>query len=67
MEGAQGTVLPRKWPKDNQDQESHNFHIHDTSVSEYFTKLKGLWDELPILRPIHYCSCRSMKMLNEYE
>jgi hypothetical protein len=43
----------------------------DKSVSNYFTFLKGLWDELLIYRPLSVClcgkcSCGVLKTLTEY-
>ena len=38
-----------------------------TSVSSYYTKLKGLWDELINFRPIPTCSCGALKTLHEYQ
>ncbi|KAK8921731.1 hypothetical protein KSP39_PZI020888 [Platanthera zijinensis] len=29
----------------------------DSTVSEYFTKLKGLWDELEMFNPVPTCTC----------
>lgn len=37
------------------------------SVSLYFTKLKGLWDELMNYRPIPECSCGSSKSNLDYQ
>jgi hypothetical protein len=43
----------------------------DQSASNYFTSLKGLWDELLIYRPLPVClcgkcSCGALKTLTEY-
>jgi hypothetical protein len=37
------------------------------SVSNYFTILKGLWDELLNYRPLPPCTCGTMKVHNEYQ
>lgn len=37
------------------------------SVSSYFTKLKGLWDELLNYRPLPNCSCGAMKTLIDFQ
>jgi hypothetical protein len=36
------------------------------SVSNYFTVLKGLWDELINYQPLPPCSCGSVKILTDY-
>jgi hypothetical protein len=36
------------------------------TVSEYFTRLKGLWDELTNYRPIPQCSCDKPKILADH-
>lgn len=40
---------------------------HDISVSEYHTKLEGIWDELLNHKPIPNCTCDSLKVMNEYQ
>lgn len=37
-----------------------------TQISLYFTKLKGLWDELINYKPIPACSYRAMKVLLDF-
>ena len=37
--------------------EIFNIQQGSLSIQEYFTKLKILWDELHILRPVPSCSC----------
>jgi hypothetical protein len=37
------------------------------SVSNYFTILKGLWDELIHYKPLPPCTCGTMKVHNEYQ
>jgi len=36
-------------------------------VSNYFTILKGLWDELLIYRPLPPCMCGTMRVHNDYQ
>jgi len=38
----------------------------NSSVSAYYTRLKGLWDELANYRPIPACSCGGLKTVVEY-
>jgi hypothetical protein len=35
------------------------------SVSQYYTKLKGLWDELTYLMPLPECTCGSAKTVSD--
>lgn len=35
------------------------------TVTQYFTKLQKLWDELSSLRPLPVCSCEASKKLDE--
>lgn len=37
------------------------------SVSNYFTKLKSLWDELINYRPLSHCACSALKTLLEFQ
>ncbi len=37
------------------------------SVSSYYTKLKGSWDELMNYRPIPACTCGALKTLMDYQ
>lgn len=43
------------------------FSQDQMSVSNYFTKLKGLWDELLNYRPFPHCLCGAMKMLIDFQ
>lgn len=36
------------------------------SVSAYFTKLKGLWDELINYKPVSVCTCGAVRSLTSY-
>jgi hypothetical protein len=36
------------------------------SVSEYYTRLKGFWDELTNYRPIPQCSCDTPRILADH-
>ena len=38
-----------------------------SSVSAFYTKLKGLWDELMNFRPIPACNCGALKTLLDYQ
>ena len=38
-----------------------------SSVSAFYTKLKGLWDELMNFRPIAACNCGALKTLLDYQ
>nr|KYP66986.1 hypothetical protein KK1_013302 [Cajanus cajan] len=40
-----------------QQQELHNLRQGTLNVSEYFTELKSLWEELEHYRPIPQCTC----------
>lgn len=40
-----------------QESLSKTFQAHDMSIEDYFTKIKGLWDELDALDPIATCTC----------
>ncbi|KAG6714773.1 hypothetical protein I3842_05G218900 [Carya illinoinensis] len=40
---------------------------NQTSLSTYFTKLKGYWDELLNYRPLPECSCGALQKLAEYQ
>ncbi|MCI36484.1 hypothetical protein A2U01_0057707, partial [Trifolium medium] len=38
-------------------QEVHSIKQGEKSISDYYTALKSLWDDLEDLRPIEDCSC----------
>ena len=38
-----------------------------SSVSAFYTKLKGLWDKLMNFRPIPACNCGALKTLLDYQ
>lgn len=40
--------------------EIHQVRQGDLTVSAYFAKLKGLWDELQVIRPLPTCKCERM-------
>ncbi|XP_019164428.1 PREDICTED: uncharacterized protein LOC109160607 [Ipomoea nil] len=40
--------------------EIHQTRQGDLTVSAYFTKLKNLWDELQVIRPLPTCKCDRM-------
>ena len=45
----------------------HNLFEDTMSAATYFTKLKGLWDELASLYSIPTCSCGAMKSVLQYQ
>lgn len=49
------------------EKEIHNLVQDTISIATYYTKLKGLWDELDALCPIPTCSCGSMKAVIQYQ
>lgn len=60
----------------SQSNAPHIFHIeqaiHELThnalpVTAYFTKLKGLWDELNAISPIPLCSCDALKETPTYQ
>jgi len=58
----------RNGPRIFQLQKAISAHTQGSeSVSLYFTKLKGLWDELVNYRPIPECSCGSSKSNLDYQ
>ncbi|QHO19616.1 uncharacterized protein DS421_11g330540 [Arachis hypogaea] len=37
-----------------------------TTISQYFTKLKILWEELNTFKPLVACSCSGVKVIQAY-
>lgn len=57
-----------KWTTSFPNQEDdHIMTQYNSLVSEHYTKVKGLWDELFFYRQIPDCSCGSLKILLEYQ
>lgn len=49
------------------EREIHDLAQDTMSVGTYFTKLKGMWDELNALSPTPSCSCGAMTEVLEYQ
>lgn len=49
------------------EREIHDLTQDTMSIAAYFTRLKGLWDELNALSPTPSCSCGAMKEVLEYQ
>lgn len=49
------------------EQNIHNLVQDTMSIATYFTKLKGLWDELSVLQSIPTCFCGAMKEVIQYQ
>jgi len=43
--------------------ESSSLNQGDISVTDYFTKLRVIWDELGNFRPDHVCTCNSFSVI----
>ncbi|KAL5710128.1 hypothetical protein ACHQM5_020731 [Ranunculus cassubicifolius] len=48
------------------ENEIHDCEQGNKSVTSYFTKLKGLWDERDVLCEIPSCSCEATKRIKSY-
>ncbi|KAK6137091.1 hypothetical protein DH2020_029162 [Rehmannia glutinosa] len=49
------------------ESEIHNLVQDTMSIATYFTKLKGLWDELSAVCPTSNCSCGAAKDIQQYQ
>ncbi|KAL0322331.1 UNVERIFIED_CONTAM: Retrovirus-related Pol polyprotein from transposon TNT 1-94 [Sesamum calycinum] len=49
------------------EEDIHNCKQENMSIGAYYTKLKGLWDELDVLNCIPTCTCGSMKEFLQFQ